>query len=298
MNNIDLNDKKYNRLVSVLFVLILLGGLFLRFYQHFMGRSLWEDECHFALNFIKYGFWRLTKPLDDIQAGPIFFLWGVKAFVKVFGYNEIAFRSLTWLFSIGTLPLMYYVTLELTKKRTVALIAFLVFSVNLSILYFSSELKPYGIDVAVYLLITFLTVSNNPYVQRNRNKLLLTVGALSILFSNVSFILLFCSGCYMFLNWYEHKKILKKDIPVLLVWAVVFLANFFIFIYDHPATADQRQNYAFAFLPTELLSCEQTMFLKQRIEEIFFTRLLYFWKIWHFSWVIFLAIGCATVRAI
>ncbi len=298
MKKIDLNDKKYDRLVSVLFVAILVIGLFLRFYQHFMGRSLWEDECHFALNFIKYDFWRLTKPLDDIQAGPIFFLWGVKAFVTVFGYNEIAFRSLTWLFSIITLPLMYYVTLELTKKRIVALLSFLVFSVNLSVLYFSSELKPYGIDVSVYLLITYLTVSSNSYIHKNRNKLLLIVGALSILFSNVSFILLFCSGCYMFSNWYDQKKIIKQDIPVLLVWASVFLINFFLFIYGHPATADQRQNYAFAFLPTEILSCDQTIFLKRRIDEIFFTMLLYFWKTWYFSWILFLAIVVSTVNAL
>ena len=121
---------KYSKLLYALFIIILVAGLILRFYQHFMGRSLWEDETHFALNFMKYDFWRLTKPLDDIQAGPIFFLWGVKAFVEIFGYNEVAFRMLTWLTCILTLPLFYFAILELTQRKVAALLGFLLFSVN------------------------------------------------------------------------------------------------------------------------------------------------------------------------
>lgn len=287
---------KYSKLLYALFIIILVAGLILRFYQHFMGRSLWEDETHFALNFMKYDFWRLTKPLDDIQAGPIFFLWGVKAFVEIFGYNEVAFRMLTWLTCILTLPLFYFAILELTQRKIAALLGFLLFSVNASLLYFSSELKPYGIDVSAYVFMTYLTISRNDYVARNRNKLLMVGGCLAILLSNTAFIAVFCSGVYMLLNWYRQKKIVIKDVPVMAVWAIVFLANYFIFIHNHPATTDQRINYAFGFFPTDVLSCEFIIFLRERLDEIFFSKLLYIWNAYYISYVILAAFVVATWR--
>src|SRR6185436_14098171 len=89
----------YKRLIKWGFIAVLLSGLFLRFYQYLMGRSLWEDETHLALNFMNRGFGELTKPLDYIQGAPILFLWIVKAFVSIFGYGEYAFRILPFISS-------------------------------------------------------------------------------------------------------------------------------------------------------------------------------------------------------
>src|ERR1043165_8221185 len=103
----------YQRLIKWAFILILFLGLLLRFYQYLMGRSLWEDETHLALNFMSRGFGRLAKPLDYLQGAPILFLWIVKAIVKIFGYGEIAFRALPFISSILTVPLIYYITKQL-----------------------------------------------------------------------------------------------------------------------------------------------------------------------------------------
>src|ERR1041384_5610084 len=112
---LEIKNRKY---VSAIFWIILVVGLVLRFYQYFMGRSLWEDECHLALNFMKYGFLRLAQPLDFIQGAPILFLWLVKASVKIFGYGEIAFRLVSFVGAILTLPLFYFVAVKLTGNRT------------------------------------------------------------------------------------------------------------------------------------------------------------------------------------
>lgn len=289
---------KYNKLLNALFLVILLVGLGLRFYQHFMGRSMWEDETHFALNFIKYDFWRLTKPLDDLQAGPIFFLWGVKAFVELFGYSEIAFRSLTWITCILTLPLFYYLVLELTQKKIAALLSFLIFSINVTIIYFSSELKPYGIDVSAYLLITYLTVSTNVFVRKNRLSLLAIFGSLAILISNTAFIIVFCSALNILYGWYKNRKITGKSLGVLSIWGVVFVVNYFLFIHDHPSAVWQKINYSFAFVPRNIFSSEFVIFFKERFTEIFFTLLLYVWRTYFVTYIIFATIVVSTVAMI
>lgn len=298
MKNFEDTENKYGKLVQVLFVAILAVGLILRTYQHFMGRSLWGDECHFALNFIKYGFWDLTKPLDHIQAGPILFLWGVKAIAEVFGYTEVVLRSLTWFSCILTLPLFYFVSLHFTQKKIAALLAFFLFSVNVSLIYFSSELKPYGIDVSAYLLIVYLTLSNNSFVSKYRHTFLAVGGVLSILLSNTAFIIVFCSAVYLIYNWYIQKKVIAKDIMVMALWGVVFIANYLIFIHDHPSTVYQRINYSFTFVPRDIFSQEFISYFDERLNEIFFSMLLYIWKAYYISYFIVIAFVISTVRMV
>jgi hypothetical protein len=299
-NNSLKSSLNYNKLFNTAFLLILFTGLFLRFFQYLMGRSLWEDETHLALNFMKYGYLRLTKPLDWIQGAPIFFLFAVKTFVKIFGYGELAFRALPFIASVLTFPLFYYIILELTKNRLTALIGFFIFAVNAPLIYFSSELKPYAVDVSVYLLMIYLAISSHSFVLKHRTWLLVLAGCLSILFSNVAFIVLFAVGCNMFLTWFREKKINKRDIIILMAWGLVFAVNYFLFIHNHPSTLDQRNNYAFAFCPTDVFSEEFASFFKKTIEETFFTMLLNISQAYYFSYVllfIFLvAIGYLIVK--
>ena len=274
------------RVFRLAFIIILLLGLFMRFYQYFMGRSLWEDETHLALNLMNYGFLRLSQPLDYIQGAPILFLWLVKAVTKIFGYGELAFRAVPFVCSILTLPLFYPVTRKLTGNRTAALVAFFIFSVNPAIIFFSSELKQYAVEVSVYLLLVYLAISDNKLITRRRNVLLAVVGSLSIFLSGTAFIILFCIACNLMLNWYRQKKIDKADVTILISWLAAFLVNFFLFIYHHPSIAQQRVNFSFAFCPTNVLSCEFVTFLHKTIEETFFTTLLYVSKDHGFSYVL------------
>src|SRR5437762_282257 len=102
------------KLFKAAFITILLLGIGLRSYQYLMGRSMWDDETHLALNFMNHGFARLMRPLDYIQAAPALFILLVKAIVEIFGYSELAFRAFPFVSSILTLPLIYFITKELT----------------------------------------------------------------------------------------------------------------------------------------------------------------------------------------
>jgi uncharacterized membrane protein len=199
-----LNQKELT--IKLFFFTILAIGLYLRFYQYFMGGALWEDEAHFALNFMRKGLWDLTMPLDFAQAGPILFLFSVKIVSLIFGYGELTLRAFPLLLAVLTLPLVYFIFLELSGRIVTALFGFLLFSVNLSLIYFSSELKPYSIDVSVYLVLIFLSLSKNNFIEKRRITFLIVAGCLGILLSNIAFIILLCIAGNWTLNWLRKKK--------------------------------------------------------------------------------------------
>jgi hypothetical protein len=281
---------KYARLIRVSFFIILAAGLVLRFYQYLMGRSLWEDETHLALNYIKYGYIRLLQPMDFIQAAPLLYNYATKTFGLLFNYSELSLRAVPFISSILTLPLFYYIVLQLTKKPLVALISFLLFSVNIALIYFSSELKPYAVDVSVYLLMVYLAISHQPFVMKHRTVLLAVGGCVCVLSSNVTFIVLFCIGSYMLLNWIRARRIPLSDLVIVGCWLLVFVTNYFLFIHNHPATHDQRVNYAYAFCPTDIFSPAFANFMRITIKETFFTLLLDISDAYGFGWVLLVII--------
>jgi len=270
-----MDEKVIKRILNILVLAVLALGVYMRVHQFLLGRSLWEDEAHFALNFLNRSYLGLLKPLDYVQAGPVLYLLTVKTFTLIFGYNEYAFRALPFILSLVTLPLIYYIIKELTKSSVAALMGLFLFSVNLAVIYFSSELKPYGVDVCLYLVMVFLATTEHAYIAKHRHWLLAVAGCVCMLYSNASFVVLFCIACYMLLNWYNARRVNKGDILVLASWAVVFLANYFVFIYHHPSEAQQKYNYTFAFAPANVFSHEFLAFIKLRYNEIFFDLMLY-----------------------
>ncbi len=298
MNTFQTFEERHKRLLHALFFFILALGLFLRFYQYLMGRSLWEDEAHLALNFITRDYAELLKPLDYIQAAPPLFLLTVKTFTLIGGNEAWALRALPFLSSILTLPLFYYILLSLTKSKIAALTGFFPFAVNIAVIYFSSELKTYELDVATFLLMIYLTLSAHPVVAAKRNLWLGIAGCICLLYSNVAFIILFCIACYLIMNWFRNKKINKAELIVLTAWGLVFIAYYMLFVSHHPYTMIQRQNYAFAFPPLPLFSHAFNQFMGTSIHEIGFSLLLNVSGSYGFGFVLLSLVLLAVVHAI
>jgi hypothetical protein len=261
---------------NALFLIILAIGAVMRLWQYFMGRSLWEDETHLALNIINHGFLRLLEPLDYIQGAPVLFLWLVKLFGVVLGYGEASLRATPFLFSLLTLPLLYYVILDLTGNRAAALIGFFIYSVNITLVYFSSELKPYAVDVSFYILLVYLWVSVKPWVARHRNRLLLIAGVFSVFLSLSAFVVLICIGCCMLMGWIRSRQPDYKQLKVMLAWAGAVLVNYFVFVHNHPSTMLQRENYAADFCPLPLFGEAFMQFLAAKYNDVFFSTILKF----------------------
>lgn len=295
MNAIQAFEDRHKKILDILFFLILVLGVCFRCYQYLMDRSLWEDEAHLALNFLTRDLAGILKPLDYIQAGPPLYLLTVEAFTQLFGNGSLALRALPFLASLLTLPLFYRILFTLTRSRIAALTGFLPFAVNIAVIYYSSEVKTYGMDVAVYILMVYLAVS---YTKGNRNLYLAIGGCLSLLYSNVAFIVLFCIACTMAIGWIRNRKTDRGEIAVLAAWGLVFLTNYFLFIHDHPYEAIQRANYTFGFPPMPLFGEEFNRFMQTSIYDIGFNLLLYVSDLGGFAYVLLLIMVVALGHAI
>ncbi len=298
---------KFSTSVKIAFFIILVIGLCLRFYQHLMPRSLWEDEAHLALNFIWFGYRDLMKPLENYQSAPIFFLFSIETVTRIFGYSEIALRSFPFVISIFCLPLFYKMVLTLTKNRLTALISFFVFALNISFIHYASEVKPYTLDVCAFIIMGYLALTEDAFVVKNRSLLLAIAGCLCPLYSNTSVVVLFCTALYMMSKWrlalrksevYTWELTTpKRDLLIFGSWGVVFAANFFTFIYKHPYGEGMRQIWQWTFVPTPVFTKEFADFMKMRIEDSIFTDLLFFTDKYYFGYILLalLLIGIGNI---
>lgn len=266
---------KLSKIYKGLFLLILFAGLVLRFDQYLINRSLWHDEAHLALNFVDLGFKDLAKPLENFQSAPIFFLWGVELFTHIFGLGEMSLRLLPFIFSIAVMPMFYYIVYELTKQRLTALIAFLIYALNISFVYYASELKPYTIDVSAYIVLSYLVLSSNRFVDRNRNILLILSGCALAFFSNSTQLVVVCIGTY----YLQNLKIIKdetrllamplKNLVVLGFWLLAIGVNYFIFVHDHPYASGMKEIWAWTFCPTPFFGPEFNNYMTTYFPNVF-----------------------------
>ncbi len=313
MNNGDTGNTKNRQIKEKAFMyafyLFLLIGAGLRLYQYLMGRSLWEDEAHIALNFIKFGHLGLMSPLENFQTAPILFLWIVETFCDVFGSGEMSLRAFPLLVSIAALPLMYYMTKDLTKSSLTAITAFIIFTFNITLIYFSSEIKPYTVDVSAYIFILYLLLSSHPYVVRKRTLLLAVVGAVAIVCSNASVVILFCSAIYMVTNRQfdgsvsDKRKLYllrlsKPNIIVFLTWGIVWVINYFRFIYHHPYADGMKSIWSWTFSPRNIFRKPFADFINARINDTIYTDMLFFTDKYYFPQILTCLVACSVLIAI
>lgn len=276
--------------LSAMFYLIIFIGVFLAIYQFIFNRSLWIDEASLALSIISRDFIGLTKPLDYDQVAPIGFLFIERISVLILGKNELALRIFPLISFLTSIPFFYLLSNKLVKNNVIALISTSIFSITLSLLYYSSEVKQYSIDVLFTIIIFYYTLT----LQLNKNKSLFIyaiIGSIAVWFSNVSIIILFVTGVYLlYFEGYQNKN--YKILFPFLFWATSFFIYYYLFIHNHPATEFMTTYWRNenAFLPLNPFSKEFYSFLFRSTKEIY--ALLGFGPFWFIPLIISLsAIG-------
>ena len=132
---------------------ILVFGILVRLIQYLSNRSLWIDEAMLALNIVKKSYSELCGTLDHLQMAPLAFLMVEKFFLQLFGNNEYALRLFPFLAACLALVLFLKVS-RLTLAHGAVPLALLAFVSSRHLIYFSSELKQYSVDVTAVLLVT------------------------------------------------------------------------------------------------------------------------------------------------
>lgn len=130
---------------------LILVGAALRIRAFLSGRGLWLDEAMIAHNIIHRSFLELLGSLDYNQYAPIGWLWSVKTAVLLFGDGERGLRAVALVAGLSALPLTWIVARRYLPTAA-SLLALALVAFNWELIYYSSEVKPYGSDVLVALL--------------------------------------------------------------------------------------------------------------------------------------------------
>jgi hypothetical protein len=199
-------------------------GALLRLVQFFSGRSLWYDESLLALNVVHRSFQELFRPLDYHQGAPIGFLLLEKLSTQLAGKGELALRAIPLLAGLISLFVFHEVARLYLSPKAVP-IAFILFSLSRSLVYYSSEAKQYSTDVLVTLVLlqVVFKLSKDP-PSRQRLFEASGVGALAIWFSHpASFVLAGAATVLVIASlWAGNAQTLRRMMWMFCTWAGSF----------------------------------------------------------------------------
>jgi 4-amino-4-deoxy-L-arabinose transferase-like glycosyltransferase len=134
--------------IAILLGLTILLGLGLRGYG-LDAQSLWYDEG-FSVYLANMDLSEITaRTAADIQ--PPLYYYLLHGWIALFGDSEAALRSLSALFGILTIPLMYAVAVKLFRSKLAGLLSALLLAVSPLHIW-------YGQEVRMYSLLTFLAL--------------------------------------------------------------------------------------------------------------------------------------------
>ena len=117
------------------------------------SRNLWTDEAWVALAAMQP---TATEALVAGQSTPPFYLLTLWALVPFWGHGEMLLRSLSWLFGVGTLWLIWRLSRRLVEVPA-AVLALAAVAFSPMMVYYSKELKQYSGDAFFAVLVLWLT---------------------------------------------------------------------------------------------------------------------------------------------
>lgn len=147
----------FARAVGYVPLLIVTLGVAARLRQFVFNRSLWLDEAAVAVNIVGRNFGGLLRPLEYLQVAPIGFLWTEKVLVSIIGNTDLVLRIGPLVAGLLALVLMAKLAEPMSTLLEIVPggLALALFALSGRLIYYSSEVKQYSLDVllAVTLLI-------------------------------------------------------------------------------------------------------------------------------------------------
>ncbi len=151
----------------ILFLIILLGA-FLRFYK--LGNNSFVADEFLDINssyaYFKTGVWQNWDfNFGKVNTENIFearderawiYKWQVAQLFKIFPPTESVARSVSALWGVLTMLLIYWVAFYFTKRRTIGILSAFLFAVSISGIEFDRRLRMYAMFLPIYLLFSWL----------------------------------------------------------------------------------------------------------------------------------------------
>ena len=186
--------------------LILLAGGLLRLRQYLTGRSLWLDEAMLALNIVNRDYSDLFQPLDYNQGAPIGFMLVEKTFNLIFGRHEFSLRLFPLLIGLASLW-VFYLLLKQSAYGAGFWVALTLFAFNPRLIYYSSEVKQYIVDVAVTIGLLLIALPLFQQASRKAFAGLAIAGSLALWLSHPSLFVLSGIGLALFISYLDRKSV-------------------------------------------------------------------------------------------
>ncbi len=136
-------------------LVVLALGILLRLEVYGHGRSYWLDEGSLAANVVDQAPLDFSQPLTGDQLAPFGFLIVVRAVVSILGPSRYVTRLLPLACGIAALVAFGVLARRILPRRA-ALVAVALFAFSDELIYYSSEFKPYALDLAAGVAITLL----------------------------------------------------------------------------------------------------------------------------------------------
>jgi hypothetical protein len=138
---------------------VVLGlGVALRVITYLWNRAMWLDEGMLRANVVDVPVFEFSAPLKSDQLAPLGFLVVERILAQFVSSRNYVLRALPLAAGIGALYLFYRLAPRLLSRRA-ALVALTLFALSDDLIYYSSEFKPYSLDVLFAVGITLAAVS-------------------------------------------------------------------------------------------------------------------------------------------
>ena len=268
---------KYSTIVtySILFI-----GMLLPIIQFLFNRSLWLDESYLTINIVHKSFFELLKPLDLKQVAPILFLQIEKLFSLLIPNSELGLRIFPLISYILSIWFFFKLIKLIYSNSYTIIIALSIFVFNVTLIYYSNEVKQYITDVLILVVMYYMILKPS----RSQKKLYFStgiIGVFSIFLSNVSPLIMATVSLYLISDIYKNNRAsVRYLMAILMLWAIAFFFYYILFVHNHPSKdgmVDEWIHYR-AFLPKNPMKNDLYIFISTQWLTIFFS-LFYFGKI-------------------
>ena len=132
-------------------------GLALRVITYLWNRAMWLDELSLRGNIVDKPVLDFFEPLWNDQLAPLGFLVAERLIAAFVSTRNYALRLIPLVAGIASIFVFAQIARRVLPRRP-ALVALALFALSDDLIYYSSELKPYMIDLALGLAITLGTV--------------------------------------------------------------------------------------------------------------------------------------------
>lgn len=259
MSQASTSDNRWIQLSRLLLYSGLVIGMACALYQWSINRSLWIDEAKLAINLLERSFAELLSPLDREQAAPIGYLWLQKAVLTVFGASERSLRLLPLLSYFISIRLLYLLCKRWFNNAHMQYLTAALFAGCYAMVYYASEVKQYGADVLIALLLAYMLARDRQEEKATWGRITV-VGLLGIFCSNISAVVLPLFALNIVYQFGFKQGRWTCLVPVV-VWGLGFAGYYFAFVHGHPSQKVLQVYWGNYFMPLNLFSADPYAFL-------------------------------------